>query len=214
MRKHWFVSITLFLIVGFISLHFYQIQRIEEDLRDVREIPMKIGEWTSKDLTVTDREYEILETENLIVREYQHPNGSVINLFVIYSETNRRVCHPPVVCLIGSGAEVTQTSKGSLALSNQTIPVNHIVVESGGNERLVLYWYMLGDEFTDDYFTQQLRWVFKQSTGHLKRGVGGALIRMITPMVGTEEETLANVQGFVEELVLLLTQNLSQVTQS
>ena len=202
MKKNWIVSSLLFLVVGAITFHFFQIQRSESDLRDIRLIPMQIGEWTARNLKITEREYEILETENLFSREYQNPQGESMSLFVIYSETNRRVCHPPIVCLIGSGATVAKSTKETLSLSNQELPVNHLVTTVGRREYLVLYWYMLGKEFTNDYFTQQFRWVFKQMT---HKGVGGALIRVITPISGTEEETLERAKRFVQELLPILT---------
>lgn len=202
-RSSWVISTLLLLIVGAVSFRFYQIQSAASDVRDIRELPRQIGEWRAEDLEVTERAYEILETRNLISREYRNPKGETLNLFVIYSETNRRVCHPPVVCLIGSGATVTRDAKGTLSLSDRTIPVNHLVVESAGQSKLVLYWYMLGKEFTEDYFTQQFRWVLAQATG---KGPGGALVRIIAPMSGSEEETLEGLSRFVRDLLPYLTE--------
>jgi EpsI family protein len=204
MKKNWVIANLLFLIVGAIAFRYYQMQRLERDLRDIRAIPMQIGEWKAKDIHVSDHDYDILETRNLVLREYENSKGDSIGLFVIYSETNRRVCHPPVVCLIGSGVTVTKTSKETLSLSGQSLPVNRLLAGTGQSNQLVLYWYMLGKEFTGDYFTQQLRWVLKQATG--RGGLGGAMVRVIAPVSGSEEETLDQVKGFIQELLPILTQ--------
>ncbi len=203
MKKNWVVSTILFIIVGAISLHFYQIQRATHDTRDIRKIPMELGGWQARNIQVTDREYEVLETRNLISREYRNGKGESMSLFVIYSETNRRVCHPPVVCLIGSGATVNQSGRSFLSFPEKEIPVNTLMVQSGNQKNLVLYWYMLDESFTEDYFTQQFRWVIRQAMGH--RG-GGALIRVVTPLHGTEEETLERVKEFIQELLPHLTE--------
>lgn len=202
-RFNGIVASILLLTVGTISFRFYQMQRLEKDSRDIRHLPMSFGEWSAKELTLTEREYEILETRNLVSREYRNPKGEQMNLFVIYSETNRRVCHPPIACLIGSGATVTHNSKRPFSLSNQDLPVNYLTTRDGDKRYVVVYWYMLGREFTEDYFTQQIRWVLRQAGG---KGVGGALVRIITPLSGTEEETVERVRRFVETLLPHLTQ--------
>ena len=201
MKKQWIVSALLLSIVGTISFHFYQMQRVEKDVRDIREIPMQIGEWRAKDVPVSDHDYEILETRNLVLREYQNKKRESIHLFVIYSETNRRVCHPPVVCLIGSGVTVTKAAKESLSIAGKILPVNRLVAGSGKDEHLVLYWYTMGKEITEDYLTQQIRWVAKQAMG---KGVGGAMVRIMIPISGSEAEALERGKQFIKELLPIL----------
>ena len=201
MKKNWVVSGLLLLGVGVIAFHFYQMQRIEKDVRDIRAIPLQIGEWKASEIPVSDHDYDILETRNLVLRRYRNKKGESIDLFVIYSETNRRVCHPPVVCLIGSGITVTKTSKETLSLGGKTFIVNRLLAGTGEQEQLVLYWYLLGKELTDDYFTQQIRWVLRQAAG---KGVGGAMIRMITPVSGSEQEALERAKRFLQEFLPVL----------
>lgn len=206
MKKHWIVSACLLFCVGAVSFRLYQMQRIEKDLRDIRQLPSEIGEWKAADLAVSERDYEILETRNLILREYHNKKNEPIHLFVIYSETNRRVCHPPVVCLIGSGVTVTKTTKEKISVGGREFTVNRLLAGGGGSpEQLVLYWYMLGGEFTDDYLTQQLRWVMRQATGKGLSHSGGAMIRMTTPISGSEEEALKRAKHFLGDLLPALT---------
>ena len=202
MKKNWIVSSALFLVVGAVALHFYAIQGKERDIRDIRKIPLQIGEWKARDIAVTEHEYDILETRNLIVREYKNKKGESIHLFIIYSETNRRVCHPPVVCLIGSGITVTNATKEKLVIGGRAFTVNRLLARGAKSEEVLLYWYMLGKEFTEDYLTQQFRWVTGQATG---KGLGGAMVRIIAPISGSEEETLKRAKQFIQELLPILT---------
>ncbi len=203
MKKQWAVSGLLLLGVGIIAFHFYQMQRLEKDLRDIRDIPIQIGEWKAREIPVQEHDYEILETRNLVLRDYRDPKGESVHLFLIYSETNRRVCHPPVVCLIGSGFQVTKSEKEKLSLAGRNFTVNRIIAKGGKKDQLVLYWYMLGDEFTDDYLTQQIRWVLKQTTG---KPLGGAMVRIVTPITEDEDQAFERAKRFIQQLLPVLTQ--------
>ena len=206
MKRHWILSALLLTVVGLVAFRYYQMQGVERDLRDIRHLPAQVGEWTAADLPVSEHEYDILETRNLVLRDYKNQKGDVINLFLIYSETNRRVCHPPVVCLIGSGIEVEEAHKETLTIGGRTLPVNRLIARGGKSDRLVLYFYMVGQDFTEDYVTQQLRWVVKQATG---KGVGGAMVRVMVPITEGEEAALAEAKGFLEKLLPLLMQERS-----
>ena len=202
MKKNWVVCNALLLVVGAVAFHFYQLQRVEKDIRDIREMPAAIGEWRAKDLLVREHDYDILETRNLVLRDYENSKGESVHLFVIYSETNRRVCHPPVVCLIGSGVTLTRSSKEKLTLAGKTFTVNRVVGKSGTDEQVVLYWYMLGNEFTDSYVGQQLRWVAKQATG---KNLGGAMIRVNTSILEDGEgKAMERAKRFIQDLLPIL----------
>ena len=203
LKKNWMVAGLIFLVVGVIAFHYYEMQRKEKDLRDIRQIPKEIGEWKASDIPVSDHDYDILETRNLVLRKYQNKKGEPVDLFLIYSETNRRVCHPPVVCLIGSGVTVTKTTKETVSVAGRTFAVNRLTAGAGKEEQLVLYWYLLGKDFTDDYFAQQTRWVMKQAMG---KGVGGAMIRVMTPIAGNEEKALERAKEFIGGLIPILTE--------
>ena len=204
MKKQWLVSALLLFIVGMIAFRFYQMQRLEKDLRDIRTIPIKIGQWRAQEIPIKEHDYEILETRNLVLRDYRNKEGESVHLFVIYSETNRRVCHPPVVCLIGSGFQVTKSEKEIVSLAGRTFTVNRLIAKGAKKDQLVLFWYMLGDEFTDDYVTQQLRWVLKQATG---KPLGGAMIRIVTPITEDEAQAFERAKRFLQELIPVLTQS-------
>ena len=212
MKKQWVVSVLLLFIVGMVAFRFYQMQRLEKDVRDIREIPIKIGQWKAQELPVKEHDYEILETRNLVLRDYRDKEGESVHLFVIYSETNRRVCHPPVVCLIGSGFQVTKSEKETLSLAGRTFTVNRLIAKGAKKDQLVLFWYMLGDEFTDDYVTQQLRWVLKQAlyrsgTGQATgKPLGGAMIRIVAPITDDEAQAFERAKRFLQELLPILIQ--------
>ena len=64
--------------------------------------PAEIGEWRGEDAPVDERTYEILETRNVLSRNYKNPDGGVVHLLMVGSFKDRRVAHPPEVCYMSS----------------------------------------------------------------------------------------------------------------
>ena len=123
------VIIALTVITGFFSLNLYFQQRSAQDKLDIRMFPYVVGEWQGKDITVTEEDYQILETRNLISREYARPNGDTLHLFIIYSETNRAVFHPPEVCFIGSGIKILDKKRENIVRGQSSFDVNKLYTE-------------------------------------------------------------------------------------
>ncbi len=153
-------------------------------------IPRQIGEWTSRELPLSDSTYEILETRDVIVREYANAEREAVYLAVIFAENNRKVAHPPEVCYAGAGYQVE--SKRARRLSPELIAAELVLVKPGERE-LVLYWYGLGGFFTPNYYSQQLRVVLRQV---LLRHTRVSLVRVSTPVSGTIEEADRRLKEF------------------
>ena len=98
--------VALLIMASFFSINLFFKEKTSHDILNIAKLPYRIGNWVGKDLEVTEKEYRILETRNLVFREYSNPSGDKLFLFLIYSETNRSVFHPPEVCLIGSGLNI------------------------------------------------------------------------------------------------------------
>ena len=100
------VIVIMLSLSGILSLNQYFKERVSRDKADIRSFPYVVGDWKGKDLEIKDYEYKMLETRNLISREYINSSNQKLCLFIIYSETNRSVFHPPEVCMLGSGVTI------------------------------------------------------------------------------------------------------------
>ena len=75
--------IAILLIASVFSLGLFRRDMSAHDKLDVHAFPMKVGEWRGRELPITEKEYGILETRNLISREYIDRSGNKLYLFII-----------------------------------------------------------------------------------------------------------------------------------
>ena len=78
------VVIALLVVTSIFSLNLFLKQRAQRDILDMGVFPRGVGNWTGNDLPITEKEYGILETRNIVLREYANPRGDKIILFIIY----------------------------------------------------------------------------------------------------------------------------------
>ena len=193
-----FVVVALLIIASALSLQLFFRERTMHDVVDMRKFPYQIGEWKGRDLPITEGEYKILETRNLFSREYSKRSGERVFLFVIYSENNRSVFHPPEVCLIGSGFNVEDKQVDEFKRGSQVLRTNKLFIRKDKFKELVLYSYKAGDLYTDNFYFQQAYLAINQVLG---RRVPGATIRVSMPIMGDEKKTLTTLQQFLGDVV-------------
>jgi len=199
-NKTFIVVICILAIVSVIGFMAYLPARTDIGTKiKVADFPKVIGEWRGEDMPVDERSYEILETRNLFVRNYKNSKGDSIRFFIVYSEDNRKVSHPPEVCLLGSGATIVD--KQSL-LVTPSIKGNKIIVEDKDSREMVIYWFKAGKLNTDQYLRQQLKIVLDRMFG---KRTSGALIRLSTDIKGDEEQAaLSLMKSFCNQIEPLL----------
>jgi EpsI family protein len=202
-----FVLIAMFLIVGLVSWNFYFKTFHQQDTVDIHEFPKTIEGWTSEELVITEDEYRILETKNAFVRQYTSPGGEDVILFVVYSQNNRKVAHPPEICYTGGGVVISDSVHDSIPIDseNTVIDVNRLSLEAGQDKQFSFYWFKVGDSFTPNYWKQQLLIAFKTLTG---QSVGSALVRVSTSIAGDETAATARVKEFTNLMLPSLKQYL------
>ena len=173
----------------------------EQGTAHVSRIPYELGPWRGKDIPLDERTYEILETREVLCREYRVADPAVpaVDLVVVFAQANRKASHPPEVCYIGSGAHVNRKSIEPLQVS----PANRLLVSHGRTQTVVLYWYLVGPRLTTSYYGQQAGILWAQLTG---RPAQGAMIRCSTPVAEKEsqEEAMTRLKGFAESNLLLI----------
>lgn len=196
-NKQFVIILSILFVVLFISVPSYLVVPKEKSEAIVAKLPMQIGAWQGKDLPIEERAYEILETKNLILREYAKGDDKVY-LYIIYSQDNRKVSHPPEVCFEGSGVTIVKKDKIPLELAdNKRIFANELIVEKAGISNIVVYWYKAGEYYVDNYLKQQLQIALSRLSF---KHTSGALIRLsaeVSP--ANPERALENIRSFVKE---------------
>lgn len=150
------------------------------DTVDLTDIPYQVAGWSGKDFPVAEDVYEILETEDVLVREYQDAEGYPVVLAIVFADRIRGSFHPPEICYIGAGAELIGKEREQMSLSDGTLlDTNKLVVKSSEEDSLTAwYWFMAGDKSVASFYQQQL-FMIKDSLA--QKPLQGALIRVSVP---------------------------------
>jgi len=168
--------------------HYFRVYT-QKDTINIHDFPGQIEGWSAEELPITDEEYAILETRNAFARKYSTPDGKSIVLYIIYSQNNRKVSHPPEVCYTGGGVSVL--SHKSFAVpgmenlkfddermaKNLPLIINRLMLEQGKAQEVSFYWFKVGDKFTPSYWGQQFLIALKTIVG---QKASSAMIRVST----------------------------------
>jgi EpsI family protein len=210
MKKLKFVFIIILLIAsGAVSWNVYFRVYTQEDAVNIHHYPSRLGDWESRDLPMSETEYAILETRNVFVREYKNrKTGGVVYLFIVYSENNRKVSHPPEICYTGSGFLLVNkrpdTLESRLAQKGGErilVSTQRLLLEQGPFEQIAHYWFKVGPGFTSSYWKQQWMIVFNTVFG---KSSSSALIRISTDVKdGKYEEAEQHIRSFANEAIPL-----------
>lgn len=202
--KTFIFILLLMLCACLVSWRLYFKVYRQSDTVNIHLLPKSIGEWTSEELTITEDEYAILETRNAFARRYKTPLEKEVIVFIVYSQNNRKVSHPPEVCYRGSGVSVVGNQHATFAVAetNDAIKTNRLFLEQGNFHQIAYYWFKVGDTFTSNYWKQQFLIVLKTLLG---QNSSSALIRVSSPVKEIDEVAAeANIQEFSRLLVPLL----------
>lgn len=154
--------------------------QVRENSVNLEIIPLKMDSWVGKDIPMTQDVYEILETDDVIFREYRDQSNYPVVVAIIFSDSKRASFHPPEICYIGGGIELMDKKFDTLALGNgskleTTVLSMKSDTESGVHWITAWYWFMVGKRNIANYYVQQLSML--QSLFSSKP-IQGAMIRI------------------------------------
>jgi len=197
MNKKDRVVLLLFLCAIAVSWRLYFKDYHQKDSVSVHNFPMEIGDWTAEEIPIDDEDYAVLETRNAFVRKYTDSAEREVFLYVVYSQDNRKVAHPPEICYTGGGAAVLSNKPAVLKLAQgRKIVANKLLIEQGKTEQILFYWFKVGSDFTPNYWKQQLMFSIKHLLG---QSSSSALIRLSATLDKDDEwgeKTSANIEEF------------------
>ena len=133
----------------------------------IRTIPREIGSWRGRDLPVDERTYQILETRNVLSRQYENSGRESVQLLIVSSDKDRRVAHPPEVCYLTSNFAILDERVESFPWRKGFINLKRFVAQDPRNPSIqekVLYVYKVGNRYTSNYFAQQFFFAWDRAT--------------------------------------------------
>lgn len=162
---------------------------------DVSDFPRQIGDWTSRDATISSDVREVLGKGDFLSRVYIQSGQPYVDFFLGYFPSQRTgsSIHSPKNCLPGSGW--TPMSAGYLTIpvaGGSTIRVNRYVIGKGLDRQFVLYWYQAHNRaVASEYWAK----FYLVADAIRMNRTDGALVRIVTPITGDETMQQAQVRA-------------------
>ena len=193
--------LVIFCFVGFISWKVYFKNYLKNETWSIHSFPATVGDWASEEIRVSDDDKALLETDNVFVRRYTNPAGEEVFLFVVYSQDNRKVSHPPEICYTGAGATILNKTSDSFPASVKggKINVKRLMVEKGDVRQVFVYWFKVGGGFTANYWKQQALIAWNSILG---RPASSALIRISSTVYQDEVDQSARIVKSFGKLIV------------
>ena len=154
----------------------------------------------SFDQAINPKELEISGVSEYAHRIFGAETDSVrLSIYVGYYEAQSqgKTIHSPKNCLPGAGWEPLEQESITIDAQGYRFPVNRYVLENKGLRAVVYYWYQgRGRVSANEYL---VKWeLLRDAT--LRRRTDEALVRVIVPIRGTEEEAEALARRVAERL--------------
>lgn len=163
-------------------------------------------DYSSYDMKLDRQTLDILENPNYISRQYVSPRSQPIGLSLIYSQDNRKGTHPPDLCLEGGGEGISTKRVVELSVPGRgNIACQELVVQTGSQQRVYLYTYKCGPQYTRSFYRQQAT-IFLN--GLLSRNASGALVRVSSPARPTLEDARRRCEAMMQTIIPYLDENL------
>jgi EpsI family protein len=171
--------------------------------------PMQLSFWRGQRAPDFDQgTLAVLGVDEYINRVYLDASRRPIGLYVGYYGSQREgdTMHSPLNCLPGAGWSPISFTRTAIPVSaanaaTSSITVNRYVIEKGLDRQLVLYWYQShGRVVASEYWGK----VYMVLDAIRTNRTDGALVRIIAPIVTTEEDAEHQAVGFAQTLYPLL----------
>lgn len=150
---------------------------------DLERLPTKIGNWqTVRQGGLSQETLKILRADGVLMRDYELAPECRVQLFIAYYRAQHagESMHSPRNCLPGSGWETMSSSSVLVDMGKgRRQKINRYLVEKGGNQMLVMYWYQEHDRIVADEYSGKMYLMWDSI--HDKRR-DGALVRFSTPV--------------------------------
>ncbi len=166
---------------------------------NVFDLPVRIGEWSARDVPVEDKIKDILETESVLMRYYVNEKNESVLLTVVHYNDDRVEFHLPERCSVGQGSDVIASKTDHVILEDRTVfSYRSLAVENYNSSQLLAYFFQSEDYFTSRYSELKIRMILNKL---FSRPNSGALIKCSTPVCSGQAESKIVLDKFIKELV-------------
>jgi EpsI family protein len=168
--------------------------------------PQVVGEWQGQEtVPMEESVLGILKLTDYVMRRYADPSGHSLWLYIGYWETQQRGAqiHSPKHCLPGGGWEPLEAKQVAIPLPGQTTPLtaNFYLIQKDHYQQVVLYWYQSQGRAIAGEIQAKLQ-LIKGTILHNR--TDAALVRLISPVNGSVQDTFARQKAYVQAMAPML----------
>ncbi|MCM8814067.1 MAG: EpsI family protein [Candidatus Omnitrophica bacterium] len=201
------VAGLLGIVAGITLLSYLQPVQKDELIGFAEKIPLNVNTYCGRDVPLEKRIYEMLETNNVIMRFYDTKDKPEVLFYFIYDSGTYKTADPPENCVQGDGFTVLKKERKILSIpygdKHYELPVNVMLVERQKERQVFVYWFLAGDRFYDSYVQQRRRLI---SAYLSMRPLGGGQARISTQVYGNDaEEALGRISDFITAMLPYIT---------
>lgn len=174
-------------------------------------VPRVLDGYVGTDVEIGQEEQRVAGFTDYLFRSYAAPEadamdpdlGAQVPLFSVYvgyydSQTRGKTIHSPKNCLPGSGWEALGSTMALVETPTGPVKVNRYLLQNGDERALVLYWYQgRGRVQANEYM---VKWDLLRDAAMRHRS-DEALVRIVVPLVGSEEASFDLARSVAEKLV-------------
>jgi len=180
------VAILLLMGAGVVAQFLDQRTESYPEHRSFVNYPLQIVDWKGKHEKLDVAVVEKLGMTDYLLANYRNEQGSLVNFYVAYYQSQRKGVspHSPRVCIPGGGWEIAQFER----IEANGHPVNRVLIKKGNQRQLVYYWFqghgrLVANEYINKWYLF-IDSIFKNRTD-------GALVRYTIAVAQHEDISVA-----------------------
>ncbi|HEV2862435.1 MAG TPA: EpsI family protein [Pyrinomonadaceae bacterium] len=201
--KHFWLLMALLLAGGAVVNFWAAAGEARVARQPLVTLPTEVGGWrqVGADWRFDRAVEEVLAADDYVARDYRSPDGRLASLYVGYYKTQRTgaTYHSPLNCLPGSGWTMSEAAMVEIKPSDggDAFEANRYIVEHGQDRQLLVYWYQgRGRAVANEYWDK----VYTVLDSIRLRRSDGAMVRVLVPVRGSEEQALETARAFAAQL--------------
>ena len=146
--KSWRFAVLLVLLLagGLVVNAWEYLGEARVERKQLKDFPKQVAGWEQfgGDEKFNQETMAVLRASDYLLRNYKDRDGSVLNFYVGYYESQREgaTYHSPLNCLPGSGWVMSEP--GQLKITPEGRPAfvaNKYLIQNGDHKELLVYWY-------------------------------------------------------------------------
>ena len=192
--KSWRFAILLVVLLagGFVVNAWEYLGEAPVERKELKDFPRQIGTWEQSggDEQFDSQTLAVLRSSDYLLRNYRGADGRVVNFYVGYyaSQRDGATFHSPLNCLPGAGWVMNEPGKITITPEGKApFIANRYLIQNGLHKELLVYWYQgRGRAVASEYWGK----VYTVVDSVRKRRSDGAMVRIMTPVDGSESKAL------------------------